>query len=159
MHHLPILIDIDLRIECLQEDPPRLRWNWSSADWTCYKTAVETTALQARARELSTLSEMISFITEAMLDLKSAETCRTVTKKAAQTYPKINPNPSHREAKALANGPGVSPHSPQEIILVKSNHNHCFPLQKICAKLSLLCIFGGLTWAFPKTRLHKKVIK
>ena len=98
--HLPILIDIDLRIECLQEDPPRLRWNWSSADWTGYRTAVETTALQARAREFSTLSEMVSFITEAMLD--AARTHVKMVKVKPRALPWMTPELSaairHRNA-------------------------------------------------------------
>jgi len=65
--HFPVLCDIDLRVECLQESVPRLRWNWSAADWPAYRTAVETSVLQAADRAFSGLSDMVSFLTEAML--------------------------------------------------------------------------------------------
>ena len=67
--HFPILCDIGLGVQFMQEEAPKLRWNWNSADWSGYRSAVELAVQQFRVRETPPgLSDMVALLTEAMLD-------------------------------------------------------------------------------------------
>jgi hypothetical protein len=39
--HLPILVEMELQVECLSARSDRLRWDWASADWAAYREAVD----------------------------------------------------------------------------------------------------------------------
>ena len=66
--HLPILVEMQLQVECLSARSDRLRWNWAEADWAAYRSAVDRKVAQSplAGDNQASLSERLSFLTETI---------------------------------------------------------------------------------------------
>ena len=64
--HMPILCDLHIRFQAMEDEAPQLKWDWRSADWEGYRQSVEAKVTGFRHDGESSLSHMVTDLTDAM---------------------------------------------------------------------------------------------
>jgi ribonuclease HI len=64
--HFPILCELDLVVQKMQDGQARFRWDWTSGDWAGYRSSVEATIRRSSLWDSSRLEDMVAEISDAM---------------------------------------------------------------------------------------------